>query len=243
MKTRKNKQKRKQKGGSIEARFPSFSFTLHVPPVEAGKKINNAKVKNNMLTWSEEEKMHFSKRHLLILHEKTANGSKRDLCKLYFIPHYEGGAYAYLHFLGCEKKTNTFKPLSFVIVYKFLEVLQSMGIEFVFFSVAAAGDKYYKLYELYHKMGFACKQGELDDSNATKLQEVFQTQKTNNNSYFETLHKKNLQSKEVAFEIFGRCMDMYGHVPSVLAKIESQLPKLNTTTTKNATLKANVGEE
>jgi hypothetical protein len=159
------------------------------------------------------------------MYDTRTNGSKVKLCTLYFTPKYEGGPHAYLDSLDCYAKSDIFKPISFLIVYKFLQILQKLDIPFVFFSVAATGEKYYRLFELYHTMGFVCKPyGTNLNENASSILTKFRAQQLNNERYFSTLPSKNLQNRHVAMNVFNRCSEMYGHVPSVLAKIESYFP-------------------
>ncbi len=222
-KTRKIRKQRSQRGGTIEERFPSISFTLQAPTAET--KANNAPVKSNVISWSPEEKTLFHKKHLLTMYETKTNGSKVKLCTLYFTPHYEEGPHAYLDSLDCYAKSDTFKPISFLIVYKFLQILQGLDIPFVFFSVAAAGEKYYRLFELYHTMGFVCKPyGTNINGNTSSILTKFRAQQLSNERYFSNLPSKNLQHRNTALNVFNRCSEMYGHVPSVLAKIESSFP-------------------
>jgi hypothetical protein len=225
-KTRKVRKARQQRGGSLEERFPSISFTLQTPFAEAGKKVNNAPIKPNLDTWSIEERALFHKKHLLTMYETKGNGERVNLCTLYFTPSFEGSGLGYLNQLDCSKiKTNTFRPVSYLIVYKFLEILQSLEIPFVFFSVAAAGEKYYRLFELYHSMGFVCKpDASTLSENATEILTQYKAQQVNNEGFFRALSSRNLAHKNTAMNMFMRCSEMYGHVPSVLAKIESQFP-------------------
>lgn len=225
-KTRKVRKAKFQRGGTLEERFPSISFSLQAPVSDKGK-VNNAPLKLSMNSWSPEERAFFHKKHLLTMYETRTNGSKVKLCTLYFIPNFEGGNYAYLNSLDCYAKSDTFKPISFLIVYKFLQILQGLAIPFVFFSVAAAGEKYYRLFELYHTMGFVCKLQEANlVGNTSALLTKFRAQQLINEGYFTALPSRNLTHRNTAINIFNRCSEMYGHVPSVLAKIESQFPPL-----------------
>lgn len=224
-KTRKVRKTRKQRGGSLEERFPSISFTLQAPFAEQGKKVNTAPIKPNLTSWSDEERALFHKKHLLTMYETKGNGEKVKLCTLYFIPSFEESGLAYLDNLDCYAKTDSFKPVSYLIVYKFLEILNSLAIPFVFFSVAAAGDRYYRLFELYHSMGFVCKPYTISlNGNATELLRQYKAQQANNEGFFSALPSRNLAHRNTAMNMFNRCSEMYGHVPTALAKIESQFP-------------------
>ena len=228
MKTRKQKQrKQKQKGGNLETLFPSLYFTLQTPLKETGSKVNDAALKKNMNTWTNAEKALFHKKHLLTLYEKKKNAEPVKLCTLYFIPHFEGTKLAYLDNLDCYAKTSAFKPISFIIVYKFLQILQSLGIEYVFFSVAAMGNSYYKLFQLYHSMGFVCKPNPTDlNLTNNKILQQYLAQRELNTAYFAAFPSRNTKQLSVTMEMFARCTEMYGHVPSVLAKIESYFPSI-----------------
>lgn len=203
--------RRKQRGGSFWAKFPTLSFRLTLP-----SKI----IKENLLSWSEEEKRmdNLSKPHKLELFE----GDIR-ICDMNFTPiDIDNEGFAYLDYIECRNKTKAFKRVSFLMIYKFLEILRSMEIEYVNFVVAAK-DNYWKLFNLYHEMGFAClpRGTELPED---KMQ-AFKTQIENNEKFFikelkniDKLGKEN--SKKSAFRMFNRCNTMYGYIPEVMNKIE-----------------------
>jgi hypothetical protein len=74
-------------------------------------------------------------------------------------------------------------------------------------------------------MGFVCKPYDATlNGNTPGLLAQYKAQQVNNEGFFRALSSRNLAHKNTAMNMFMRCSEMYGHVPSVLAKIESQFP-------------------
>lgn len=207
MKTYKQREKyksksRKQRGGFRWSLFPTLSFTLDLPTDRS-----------------------LTERHTLSLYEQT-NTVNKKLCTLHYIPNYEGTRDAYLEQIDCFQKTSVFKPISFVIMYRFLEELEKRDIQFVFFSVAATGNSYYKLFDLYHKMGFVCKPSEYDISTNLNIRKANANRRyILNNQYFKDFFRiiQGKNATKYSMNMFMRCMEMFGHVSTVKAKIESVL--------------------
>lgn len=245
--------RRKQRGGGFWDRFPTLSFELrypegHVKSTEL-KKLQNTLENNNdkpffpqdMLSWEPYEKYPrlLAKGHYLDLFETVEKNNKKEkkpLCSLVFYPrNREDVNMAYLGLIECKAKTSLFKRASFLIMYKLLEILKGLNIEYLYFSVDARND-FWKLYSLYHDMGFVCvdvnetKTNENDDDdlefvNFPNLKKEYEERVLKNNEYFSTTVKNipgmNAKNKRLMSDAMGsRCFRMFGSVAEVMETIE-----------------------
>lgn len=246
--------RRKQKGGNFWARFPTLSFELRHPEGQVKsselKKLQNDPNTNNndrpfhsqdMLSWEAFEKNPrlLAKGHYLDLFEiveKNNKKEKKSLCSLVFYPkNREDVNMAYLGLIECKAKTHLFKRASFLIMYRLLEILKGLDIEYLYFSVDARND-FWKLYSLYHDMGFVCvdvndtRTNENDDDdleyvNFPNLKKEYDERVEKNNEYFSTTVKsipnmKANNKRNMSDAMGKRCFRMFGSVADVMEKIE-----------------------
>lgn len=248
-----NTRRRKQRGGGFWDRFPTLSFELrypegHVKSTEM-KKLQDTLENNNdrpffsqdMLSWEpfEKDPHLLRKGHYLDLFEiveKNNKKEKKPLCSLVFYPrNREDVNMAYLGLIECKGKTPLFKRASFLIMYKLLQILKGLDIEYLYFSVDARND-FWKLYSLYHDMGFVCvnvndtKTNENDDDdleyvNFPNLKKEYEERVMKNKEYFSTTVKSipdmNAKNKSLMSNAMGkRCFRMFGSVAEVMKTIE-----------------------
>jgi len=84
---------------------------------------------------------------------------ERVLCILSFAFKYDDvAATAELKMVSCPNKpTNvSLRPVSAVMFYRLASILQKAGIQYIALSVAATGDRFWRLMELYETFGFKC---------------------------------------------------------------------------------------
>jgi hypothetical protein len=63
---------------------------------------------------------------------------------------------AYLDLIQCPRKSEAFKPISYVAIHKLVELLDSANIGFIYLTVSPRVTDYKKLFNLYSSMGFHC---------------------------------------------------------------------------------------
>ena len=221
---RKSRRYRKQRGGSLWRRFPTLSFQLELPG--GGMKGNE-----ELLLWSNDDKDPKKLRgeYTLSMFEE---GQADPLYTLRFTPHSDGRPIASVDYLELKRKTALFRHGSFLIMYKFLEILKSLGIEHVFFTVDARND-HWKLYSLYHDMGFVCVKEEESIMNErgyeyidlSNLKTEYGERVNKNNEYFskilENVKTMNEEAKQkLGFDIHMECYFMFGSVENVMEKIK-----------------------
>jgi hypothetical protein len=100
-------------------------------------------------------------------------------------------------------------------MYFVLSILKYKSIDFLYFTVMAMDD-HWKLYKLYHDMGFACVNPKDDDFEQTK--EAFEEKREMNQGFFG----ENI-SKVSAENFATRCYVMFGYVPTLEKAIEKTL--------------------
>ena len=213
---------RKQRGGSLWTRFPTLSFQLEFPD-------GSVKRDDEMFSWPESEKdpdkLKKSKYTLSMFEGNEA----KPLYTLRFTPHGRGNQIASVDWLESKKKTELFKHGSFLIMYKFLEILKSIGIPFVFFTVATAGNLW-KLYAHYHKMGFVCRKDIESENDETNFYETMNLHKYNerrakNEMNFSKILKNVITMSEenqgeLGWKLHLKCHIMFGTVERVMEKIQ-----------------------
>lgn len=213
---------RKQRGGSLWTRFPTLSFQLEFPD-------GSMKRDGDMFSWPDSEKDPVKLRqgnYTLFMFEE---GEANPLYTLRFTPHAKGNQIASVDWLESINKTKAFKHGSFLIMYKFLEILKSLGIPYAFFTVATAGDLW-KLYAHYHKMGFVCRKDIESEEDITNFNETMNLKKYNqrrakNEVNFTKIleNVKTMKQEEEAklgWKLHLKCHIMFGTVEGVMEKIE-----------------------
>jgi hypothetical protein len=217
-------QRARQKGGSIEdffKKYPSLSYFIFETidqrasynSIQQIMKLPTINIKHKMALDMFEEPVEKSlnKKYTIVLLE-----DEKVLCSgIFYFMKSKDAVVAHLLKMECERKTNTYKPISFVLMYFVLSILKYKSIDFLYFTVMAMDD-HWKLYKLYHDMGFACVNPKSDDFEQTK--EAFEEKRELNQRFFEA----NL-SKVSAENFAMRCYLMFGYVPLLEHGLEKLL--------------------
>lgn len=140
---------------------------------------------------------------------------EKILCSgIFYFRKVGGSLVAHLQKIECELKTNTYKPISFVLMYFVVSIVEWKKVDFIDLTVMAIGD-HWKLYSLYHDMGFAC----ITNTN-TMTKNAYETKLYENTDYF----KENI-SQVAAKDFKTRCGTMFAYVPTVMKSLETILLK------------------
>jgi hypothetical protein len=173
------------------------------------------------------------------------------LCACRFTPKAENGE-GYLNQLNCYKPLTglNLKERSYLIMYKLFSILEKLNVQFCFLTPVAIGDKWWKLFYLYHNMGYVC----IQETNLPNIKGFYNTQRMSNNTFFSNEQKRipdadlpgkfKLGSKEnrnASFRFYERCYIMMADVSKGKDKIERHILPLiewnhaiqNNTTRKN----------
>lgn len=221
---KKQRRTRKQKGGSILdffKKYPSLTYFIFetidqrasYDSMDEIMKLPSISTKHRMALDMLEEPVekNLKKKYTIVLLE-----DQKVLCSgiFYFVK--SNDAYvAHLLKMECERKTNTYKPISFVLMYFVLSILKYKSVDFLYFTVMAMDD-HWKLYKLYHDMGFACVNPKDEEFQQTK--EVFEEKRKNNVGFF------NANLPQISAENFAmRCYIMFGYVPVLEHGMEKTL--------------------
>jgi hypothetical protein len=100
-----------------------------------------------------EEKIQIANGGVIKLYKKdiALNNIDNLLCKLFFEINNKS---CYISAIECSQKSDKFKPISFIIVKKLLDILQKKEIEYIYLIASPKGSFPEKLCNLYRSMGF-----------------------------------------------------------------------------------------
>lgn len=219
----KRRTRKQRKGGGIEdvfSKYPSLKYFLFetadqratytsLDEVKAIPGIIQLHAKAVSMLQGFVEKF-LNKQYTIVLLE----GNKVLCSGIFYFRKVGSTIVAHLQKIECELKTNTYKPISFVLMYFVLAIAQWKDVEFIDLTVMAIGD-HWKLYSLYHDMGFAC----ITNTN-TMSKNTFNTKRNENTEFF----KENV-SQVGANDFKTRCGTMFAYVPTVMMSLEKILLK------------------
>jgi hypothetical protein len=114
----------------------------------------------------------------------TYNTHDDQLCNLVYEIHNKS---CYLSSIECSKKTSKFKPISFIIVKKLLDILKIKGTEYIYLIANPTGETPHKLCKLYESMGFFYPPDDFKFGNLKNNPNNIYNKKTNESIYCGTM--------------------------------------------------------